>query len=129
MKKKDHYLKIVEWSDEDQCYVGSIPGWIGKCCHGDNEEDVYRQLCQILEERIELYDQDNMPLPPSISGKKYSGKFQLRVDSDLHKALSIRAMQTNQSLNSFCGRILKATITNSEGSKANKKIQPTQKSR
>ena len=129
MKKKDHYLKIVEWSDEDQCYVGSIPGWIGKCCHGNKEEDVYRQLCQILEEWIEIYEQDCMPLPTSISGKKYSGKFQLRVDSDLHKALSIRAMQTNQSLNSFCGRILKATITNSEGSKANKKIQPTQKSR
>ncbi len=33
MKKRDHYLKIVEWSEEDQCYVGSIPGWIGKCCH------------------------------------------------------------------------------------------------
>ncbi|MDY6973435.1 MAG: toxin-antitoxin system HicB family antitoxin [Thermodesulfobacteriota bacterium] len=120
MKKKDHYLKIVEWSDEDQCYVGSIPGWIGKCCHGDNEEKVYRQLCQILEEWIEIYEQDDMPLPPSVSGKKYSGKFQLRVDSDLHKALSIKAMQANQSLNSFCGKILKATISNSErSSKAN----------
>ena len=114
MKKKDHYLKIVEWSDEDQCYVGSILGWIGRCCHGDNEEDVYRQLCQIFEEWVAIYEQDNMPLPPSISGKKYSGKFQLRVDSDLHKALSIRAMQANQSLNSFCGKILKATISNPE---------------
>jgi len=24
MKKKDKYLKIVEWSDEDNCYIGSI---------------------------------------------------------------------------------------------------------
>ncbi len=29
MKKGDRYLKIVEWSEDDQCYVGSIPGWIG----------------------------------------------------------------------------------------------------
>ena len=113
MKKKDHYLKIVEWSDEDQCYIGSIPGWIGKCCHGENEEDVYRQLCRILEEWIEIYEEDNMPLPSSISGKKYSGKFQLRVDSDLHKALAIRAMQENESLNRFCGKVLRNTITNS----------------
>ena len=56
MKKPDHYLKIVEWSEEDQCYVGSIPGWIGECCHGDDEEDVYRQLCQILDEWIEIYE-------------------------------------------------------------------------
>lgn len=36
MKERDRYIKIVGWSDEDQCYIGSVPGWIGKCCHGDN---------------------------------------------------------------------------------------------
>jgi predicted HicB family RNase H-like nuclease len=123
MKKKDHYLKIVEWSEEDQCYIGSIPGWIGKCCHGDNEEDVYRQLCQILDEWIEIYENDKMPLPASISGKKYSGKFQLRVDSDLHKALAIRALQANESLNSFCGKILRKTILQSGNIKANNCIE------
>lgn len=112
MKKKDHYLKIVEWSDEDQCYVGSIPGWIGKCCHGDNEEEVYHELCQIVEEWIEIYEEDNIPLPPSIIAKKFSGKFQLRIDSDLHKALAIRAMQANESLNNFCGKILKKQFHN-----------------
>ena len=48
MKKKDKYLKIVEWSDEDNCYIGSIPGFLGPCCHGDNEQEVYKQLCKIL---------------------------------------------------------------------------------
>jgi len=62
MKQKDHYLKIVEWSDEDQCYVGSIPNWIGKCCHGDNEEGVYRKLCQIVEEWIKIYAEDNIEI-------------------------------------------------------------------
>ena len=123
MKKKDRYLKIVEWSDEDQCYVGSIPGWIGKCCHGDNEEEVYHQLCQILEEWIEIYEEDKIPLPPSITAKKYSGKFQLRIDSDLHKALAIRSMQANESLNNFCGKILKKTILQSDVSRANNCIE------
>ncbi len=122
MKKKDHYLKIVEWSDEDQCYVGSIPGWIGKCCHGDNEEDVYRQLCQILDEWVEIYESGNIPLPESISGKKYSGKFQLRVDSDLHKTLAIRAMQSNESLNSFCAKILRNTMLQKDHSKTNNQL-------
>ena len=44
MKERNRYLKIVEWSEEDQCYIGSVPGWIGKCCHGDNEEKVYQKL-------------------------------------------------------------------------------------
>lgn len=97
MKETDHYLKIVEWSEEDQCYVGSIPGWIGKCCHGDDEEKVYHELCQILEEWIQIYKEDNLPLPPSIVGKKFSGKFQPRIDSERHKALTIKALQANVS--------------------------------
>jgi len=119
MKKKDRYLKIVEWSDEDQCYVGSIPGWIGKCCHGDNEEEVYHKLGQILEEWIEIYEEDKIPLPSCITAKKYSGKFQLRIDSDLHKALTIKAMQANESLNNFCGKILKKTILQADISRTN----------
>ena len=115
MKEKDRYLKIVEWSDEDQCYVGSIPGWIGRCCHGDNEEEVYHELCQILEEWIDIYKEDNIPLPSGIAEKKFYGKIQLQIDSDLHKALAIRAMQANESLNNFCEKILKRTILQQSG--------------
>ena len=28
MKDSAKYVKIVEWSEEDQCYVGSAPGLI-----------------------------------------------------------------------------------------------------
>ena len=129
MKKKDRYLKIVEWSDEDQCYIGSIPGWIGKCCHGDDEIEVYHQLGQILEEWIEIYDKDRIPLPSRITAKKYSGTFQLRIDSDLHKALAIKAMQANESLNNFCGKILKKTILQADLSRANKANTADVKSR
>ena len=116
MKPKDRYLKIVEWSDEDQCYVGSIPGWIGKCCHGEDEEKVYRELGRILEEWIEIYEQDHTPLPPGFTGKKFSGKFQLRIDSDLHKTLAIKALQANESLNSYCAKLLKTSVSDSRGS-------------
>ena len=56
---KDDYFKKVEWSEEDQCYIGSIPGFIGQCCHGDNKEEVYKQLCVILEEWIEINRQEH----------------------------------------------------------------------
>lgn len=75
MKGKNKYLKIVEWSEEDGCYVGSIPGWIGKCCHGDDEEKVYKELSKILNEWIEIYEQDGIALPLKVTKKKYSGKF------------------------------------------------------
>lgn len=111
MKERDKYLKIVEWSDEDQHYVGSVPGWIGKCCHGDNEEKVYKELCQIVDEWIEIYKKDSIALSPATAGKKYSGKFVIRIDPELHKALTVRALNAGESLNNYCRKMLKRAVS------------------
>ena len=69
MKDSARYAKIVEWSEEDGCYVGSCPGLMFGGCHGDDEKAVFEELCQIVEEMIELYKLDNKPLPRATSGK------------------------------------------------------------
>ena len=69
MKDSTRYVKIVEWSDEDRCYVGSAPGLIYGGCHGDDERAVFDELCQIVDEAIELYRADGKPLPPATSGR------------------------------------------------------------
>jgi predicted RNase H-like HicB family nuclease len=76
MKDSARYVKIVEWSDEDQCYVGSSPGLLYGGCHGDDERHVFQQLCRIVEETILLYRQDGRPLPPPTSGRDYANKMQ-----------------------------------------------------
>lgn len=63
------YVKIVEWSDGDQAFVGQCPGVIGPCCHGQDEIEVYRQLCEIVEEWLELARHDGRPLPPPTAGR------------------------------------------------------------
>lgn len=45
MKDSAEYAKIVEWSVEDQCYVVSAPGLILGGCHGDDEKQVFEELC------------------------------------------------------------------------------------
>ncbi len=75
MKQSDNYIKLVEWSEEDQCYIGSVPGWLDDCCHGDEEGKVFIELCQIVEEWIEIYKKDGKQLSPATAGKKFSGKF------------------------------------------------------
>ena len=52
MKDSAKYVKIVEWSEEDQCYVGSAPGLIYAGCHGPDEQRVFEELCQIVEEGL-----------------------------------------------------------------------------
>ena len=69
MSDSARYIKIVEWSDEDQCFVGQCPGIVGPCCHGDNEAEVYAELCGIVDEWIETLKRDGKPLPPATSGQ------------------------------------------------------------
>ena len=69
MTDSAHYVKIVEWSEEDQAFIGECPGIIGPCCHGTDESEVYRELCQIVDEWIELARRDGRPLPPPTAGR------------------------------------------------------------
>ena len=117
MKDSDRYLKIVEWSEEDQCYVGTCPGLFYGGCHGDNEAEVYKELCEIVEENIGLYKEKGKSLPPETAGKEFSGKFLLRPGKELHKALAIRALQAGESLNNFCVNSLKKAVFYSSRSK------------
>ena len=76
MTESARYAKIVEWSEEDQCYVGSSPGLVCGGCHGQDEKAVFDELCVVVEEAIALYHLDDKPLPAPTSGRDYANKMQ-----------------------------------------------------
>ncbi|MEM6709403.1 MAG: hypothetical protein AAF648_11510 [Pseudomonadota bacterium] len=76
MKDSARYVKIIEWSDEDDCYVGSSPGLVYGGCHGDDELEVFNELCQIVEETIRLFRAAGKPLPPATAGKDLANRLQ-----------------------------------------------------
>ncbi len=74
MNDSARYVKLVEWSEEDQCFVGQCPGIVSPCYHGDDEAQVYAELCQIVDEWIEILKKDGKPLPPATAGKNVAEK-------------------------------------------------------
>jgi predicted RNase H-like HicB family nuclease len=76
LKTSARYAKIVEWSAEDNYYVGSAPGLILGGCHGDDERAVFEELCQIVEEATALYERDGKPLPAPTSGRDFANRMQ-----------------------------------------------------
>jgi predicted RNase H-like HicB family nuclease len=64
VKTSDQYHKWVEWSDEDQVYIGKCPDLITGI-HGDDPVQVYRQLCEVIEEVIAHFDSEGRSLPPA----------------------------------------------------------------
>jgi len=111
MKKTDQYLKIVEWSEKDECYVGRLPGLSFGGVHGRDEVAVYRELCEVLEEIIALHEKEGLPLPAPTAGRTYSGKFNLRVGEELHERLTIESLKIGESLNQYCVKALREKVT------------------
>lgn len=76
MKEADKYVKVVEWSEQDQCFIGSCPELFYGGCHGNDPRAVFDELCQIVEEMIEIYKQEGNPLPSPLSGKEFVNAMQ-----------------------------------------------------
>ena len=111
MKTADQYLKIVEWSDEDQCYIGRCPELMFGGVHGRNEQKVFAELCEAIDEWIAAAKKDGDELPPGMAGKRYSGKFNLRLGERLHERLTIEAVKEGKSLNAYCAEALEKELS------------------
>lgn len=59
-----HYSIIIQWSDEDKCFVVSLPEW-GEFCHthGDTYEEALKNATEVLELLIESSIEEGTPLP------------------------------------------------------------------
>ena len=100
------YAKFVEWSDEDKIFIGSCPQMFLGGVHGHDEAAVYKELCEAVEEWVELLHKDGKPLPEPLDGKKFSGKFIVRVEPELHRRLAAKAQAEGESLNQFVSKAL-----------------------
>jgi len=99
MLKNDRYTYRITWSPDDDEYVGlcvEFPSlsWLSK----DPEsalKGIRRLVCDVVKEMGLIGDKPPHPL----SIKKYSGKFLVRVTSDIHRSLTLQAAEEGVSLN------------------------------
>lgn len=100
------YAKIVEWSDEDNCYIGRIPALSYGGVHGKDAKKVFAEICRVAEEIVAIHIADGRTLP-SASPKKYSGRFMLRIPPSLHEAIALQAEGIGASINSVATQVLR----------------------
>jgi hypothetical protein len=75
MSKGDQYVKLVEWSDQDGCFIGSCPELFYGGCHGPDARDVFSELCTIVDETVEIYERDGrFPYPQRHDVDEAGGK-------------------------------------------------------
>jgi antitoxin HicB len=61
---KSEYTIVIQWSEEDGCYVVSLPEW-GELCHthGDTYEEALKNAQEVLELLIESSLEEGKALP------------------------------------------------------------------
>ena len=99
-KQTPNYSLLVEWSPEDQTWIGRCPELFIGGVHGPSRVRVYAELCEAVDEHLAIAAEDGTPLPEPLAGKEYSGKFVLRTSPEHHRLLALRALQAGASLNS-----------------------------
>jgi predicted RNase H-like HicB family nuclease len=63
---KYHYSIIIQWSQEDQLFLVTLPEFtdvMQPCTHGKNYEEAVQNAQDLIDSLIEIYQQDNKPLP------------------------------------------------------------------
>ena len=62
MKQSDLYHKWIEWSDEDQVYIGKCPDLITGI-HGDDPVKLYSELCEVIDDVVNHFMEQGRKLP------------------------------------------------------------------
>ena len=111
------YSINIAWSDEDNCYLGSIPEFPTLMAHGDTPEETVYNTRLAAEGFIEVMQEDGDPIPEPLKVKSYSGNLRIRLPKSLHEKLSKEANMEGISLNSYITHSLSSTFSAKELSK------------
>jgi predicted RNase H-like HicB family nuclease len=65
MKASDKYFRFVEWSGEDQAWIGYCPDLFpyGGICDSKDKVQAFATLCEIIDDDVESRIKNNEPLP------------------------------------------------------------------
>jgi antitoxin HicB len=63
----EHYAMLIQWSDEDQAFLVTLPDWedrvLGPVSHGDSYEEALQNGKEALEALIASARKHGEPLP------------------------------------------------------------------
>ncbi|GLQ87778.1 type II toxin-antitoxin system HicB family antitoxin [Dyella flagellata] len=96
-----HYTYRVMWSEEDQEYIGLCAEFPSLSWLAEDLQKALAGILDVVRDVVVDMQKNGEALPEPLSSKSYSGKFQVRIPPERHKALAIRAAEEGISLNRY----------------------------
>lgn len=100
------YAARIEYSDEDECFVGHIAGIrdvVG--FHGNSVAELRAAFTEAVDDYLTTCERLGRP-----AQKPYSGKFVLRIPADVHSLMAMQAEAAGKSLNQWATEVLEEAV-------------------
>ena len=105
-KNLDYYLNlpysyIIEWSDVDSCFLGSIVELERNMTCGETREEVLSNLKEALASYVTTSLAHNIDIPEPLKITDFKGNITYRTSKERHYQLAKQAKLYGKSINSF----------------------------
>jgi len=106
MMELDGYKAKIEFDPDLDQFRGEILGLNGGAdFYGKSPASLRKEFRHSLKVFLEVCEEEGIS-----PRKEYSGKFNLRIPSRLHRELAARAAATNKSINQWVSEVLKRSL-------------------
>lgn len=95
----NRYTYRVTWSEEDGEFIGLCAEFPSLSWLASSQGEALSGIVGVVGEVLADMTQGGEKIPEPISTKRFSGRFQVRIPPDRHRALAIKAAESGISLN------------------------------
>lgn len=99
MSTAEHYTYRVRWSAEDAEYIGTVAELPSLSWLDADEVEAFIGIRRLAATVLADMLAEGETPPPALADRSYSGKFQVRIPPEQHRALAIAAAEQGVSLN------------------------------
>jgi predicted HicB family RNase H-like nuclease len=112
MEKHDRFdgFSVSVFQDDDGEYIAHFLEMPNISAFAETPEQALHELEIAWQGVKESYTKNGESIPVAPSRKEYTGRFNIRIDRRLHRALAIEAAQAGVSLNAIVAQKLSASI-------------------
>ena len=97
--RNDRYTYQITWSEDDREYVGLCSEFPSLSWLAKKPEAALQGIRKTVKDVIgDMRKSGELP-PSPLSGRKYSGKFMVRIPPEIHRDLVLKAAEEGISLN------------------------------
>lgn len=109
--KADRYTYRIAWSAANDEYVATILEFPSLSWVARSRSQALSGATSLVEEVLDDLLKQGEPVPKPWDERQFSGKFNLRLGTELHKQVALAAAENQLSMNTFVLRQLGAAVT------------------